>query len=123
MEPEFLYRIEDDLLYSAGQMRLKVRMFRVTKVTPKGVWITGEDYRYSQYGTKERFVLNSAKKRYAYTTVDEALASYRIRKERHIHHLESRLLVARAGLKYAESPDCKPDTTFFDETLLIFQEY
>ena len=54
--------------------------FRVVKHTPKGVWIS------LGYMEKDKFILNGARKRWAYPSKVEALESFRMRKLRQIEH-------------------------------------
>lgn len=54
---------------------LWVKKFRVEKETPKGVWLVGE------YGWSRRWVSRTTRKRYAHATLEEAVASFRARKQ------------------------------------------
>lgn len=89
------YRM-DDVLYAApvdefdnpvgpSTLRLRVVKFKVTKVTPKGVWLDGY-----------KFALTSARKRYACPSLEEARESFIARKSRQLSILQDR--VARAYL-------------------------
>ena len=54
--------------------------YRVIKTTDKGVWIS------LGYMIKDKFILNGARKRWAYPTKELALNSFRMRKLRQIEH-------------------------------------
>ena len=68
-------------------VKLELIELKVTKVTPKGVWVT-------RFMTP-RFVLLAANKRYAQPTQAEALESILARKARQIRILESQVKQAR----------------------------
>lgn len=70
--------------------------YRVLKYTPKGAWI-------DNYGTR-RFVLASARKRYAHATKDDALVAFKERKRRQlwilknqVAHVEEIILLVGVG--------------------------
>lgn len=73
-------------LYGITDPRLELRWHRVTKRTPKGAWL----------GT--RFVLLTARKRWATNTEDEAIESFIARKRRQIEILTGKLKQAEADL-------------------------
>jgi hypothetical protein len=54
--------------------------YKVVKKTLHGVWIS------LGYGEKDKFILDHARRRWAYPTMKDALNSFRIRKERQIMH-------------------------------------
>lgn len=91
-EPVYWYRLEDRLV-STGEYspsRVEVTLFKllVVKETPKGVRLVG-----LQYGRdKPRFVAHEGKKKFACATVEEAIASFKKRKER-----QARILKAQAA--------------------------
>jgi len=64
--------------------------FEIIRHTPKGCFI--------QVGQKTKFVLNSAKNRYAYETVDLAKEAFIRRKRNEIAILKNRIKVAEAYL-------------------------
>lgn len=91
--PEKYYRV-DDILLSAGvdewgnslgpgRVHLTLASFDVLSKTPKGVWL-------SVYG-KKRFVLESARKRFACPSVELAVQSFKARKKRQAEILRGRL--------------------------------
>ena len=83
----YYYRYEDHS--SSYNLRTSLYRFRVVKTTLRGVWIK------LSYGEKDRFILNNARKRYAYPTKELAWESFKIRKAWRVMHLESQLNYAR----------------------------
>lgn len=67
----------------AGRLAVELREYRVSRVTPKGVWLGG-------FYTR-RFVLLEANKRFACPTKAEAMTSFLARKEKQAGILSSRL--------------------------------
>ena len=92
-----LYRYEGYVFDS--DVEVYAQRYNVLKHTLLGVWIADP---WSTGVTKRRFVLTSARKRYAYPTKVEALAAFRRRKQRHIEILEDTMENARAMLAKAE---------------------
>lgn len=84
---EVWYRYEH-----SGSM-VYITSYPVAKHTPKGVWL-------ELYGFR-RFVLRDARKRYACPTPEEALYSFKRRKEAHIRHLNVKLVAAQQALENA----------------------
>jgi len=71
--------------------------FRIVKVTPKGNWI-------DVHG-KRKFVLGTAQKQYACRTQEEALVSFKARKERHLSILQQKMNELERVLELAETAD------------------
>lgn len=67
--------------------------FTVARRTPKGVWL--------KVWGKEKFVLDTGQKRFAYPTIKEARASFIARKKRHIRLLSAQLNAAEILLDKA----------------------
>lgn len=84
---EYYYRVFDPYA-SVGKPRLA--RFRVLRRTPKGVWI-------DEYGV-ERFILNKARRRWAYPTIELAEDSYRQRKRWQIKHCKRTIAMAERCL-------------------------
>lgn len=63
-----------------AQVQVHVCEYRVTRVTPCGVWIDGH-----------RFVLLNAVRRYAHPTVEAAIDSFKHRKRKQMTILKARL--------------------------------
>ena len=95
IQNEVILRIEDGYVY------LSLKRFLIVKETRAGVWIRipWED---SHEKRKERFILLSAKKKWACPTPKEALISFMARKRRQIGILDYQLEIAQGGLKTAE---------------------
>lgn len=100
------YRI-GEIQYGHGP-ELFVEVLYMIRETPKGFWIstdphykeTGEAVYY--IGDRLRWVSKTARKRYAYPTLEEALENFRARKRRQIEILSYRLERARAALGIAK---------------------
>lgn len=75
---------------------MSVETFDVTKHTPCGVWLESEVFR------TRRFVLKTARKRYACPTFDEALESFIARKKRQRAILRHQLRDVLQMINYAE---------------------
>lgn len=99
------YRYEDHRVGHADEygdlvsvsVQLSHREYTVTKVTPKGVWLTWG------FGGSNRFVLVDARKRFAHPTKEEALESLMARKTSQIRILEKQLEYARTALFMGKS--------------------
>ncbi len=76
-----LYRVVDRYTNKDSLPDIIVQGYRIDKITPKGAWI--------ESGTK--FVLNTAHKRFAYPTIEEAWTSFRKRKERQLAILQGQI--------------------------------
>lgn len=66
-----------------GESYVHMHSFRVIKETPCGVWL-------DSFGGR-RFVLRDARKRFACPTKEDALASFRARKEKQLRILKKRI--------------------------------
>ncbi len=84
----YLYRIYETLFENGPS--IYIARFTIIKETPCGYWI-------EVYMTK-KFVRKDGKKRYAYTTIDGAVAGFYKRKERQIEILQTQLNNARTAL-------------------------
>lgn len=100
---DIFYRVYDRLVSAGvdefdnpigpGQIQLYSCSYRVTKVTPCGVWL--DDY-------PARFILLSALRKHAHPTPEEAIAAYKARKNRQIKILFTQLGHAHTGLAKAD---------------------
>ena len=93
------YILEEGYLYEDGSYRpplveVRLQRFFVIRRTPKGAWI-----RY--YTGKQKFVLLTARKRFACQTIEEARVSFIARKKRQICLLTHTLEAAKAELSKA----------------------
>ena len=109
MSKEYLYRYQEQT-YSLGvnqfddplpgyTLSVNLYSYPIIRKTPKGVWI-------DDYG-KERFILLSAKKKFACQTKKEALESFIARKTQQIRILSNQLDQAKLAKKYAENDQIK----------------
>ncbi len=105
MKPEFRYRyVEEtrfrgdastDMFTSADfEVYLDLLAYPVLRHTKKGAWI--------RCGLQEKFVLDTAKKKFAHPTCELALDSFIARKTRQLSLLESQMTKARHALRLAE---------------------
>lgn len=85
---------EFDNSLGPGYVHVYVYKFDVLKITPKGVWI-------NDYG-RRRFVLNSARKKYACPTFEEAKESFRARKQRQLRILRGQITHIESALQKIE---------------------
>lgn len=96
---EYLYRYED-VQYASydpfsdhsgpGELRVRLRKFPIERRTRKGAWVCG------------RFVLLSARKRYACPTQDEAMESFIARKKRQLSIHQYAVARAQTALRIAQ---------------------
>ena len=98
-----VYRYVDWLVGSGNDeygyhtdIRIALLEFPIVKLTKCGIQI-------ELFPEKTRFVRSLARKKFACTTKEEALHSYRKRKEAQIRILESHLYYARSALSIAET--------------------
>lgn len=78
----------------SGHREVVLTGYIVERVTPKGVWLEGR-----------RFVLTSARKRFACPTKEEARESFIARKNRQVRILKAQLLDAELALQLIDKPD------------------
>jgi len=108
-----MYRIESrrmsggfddwgDAIPGSGHSRLFAHVFVVLKVTKCGKWVR-------DYGGNRRFILDTARKRFAHDTLEDALASFRARRQRQIGILTARLRAAEEELALAKADPAKPN--------------
>jgi hypothetical protein len=79
-----------------GHARMYLERFRIVRTTPCGFWIN-----IGYAAERLKWVSNSAKKRFAYPSMDEALTSFRMRKRRQVAILRYRLADAQQALQTA----------------------
>jgi len=101
------YRYED-LHYTDG-VRIQEVVLYLIRETPCGYWIS-PNYHYKEadegewwmaFSERKRWVSKTTRKRYAYPTKAEAMASFKARKRRQIDILEYRLRGAQEALYMA----------------------
>jgi hypothetical protein len=119
MSKNYLYRYQEQS-YSIGvdqfdnplpgyHLIIELYSYRVIRETSKGVWI-------NDYG-KDRFVLLTARKKFACRTKEEALESFIARKNRQIKILSDQLEKAKLAKKYAENKQIKKEPSYLFLTL------
>lgn len=72
-----------------GGVVIEQLRYEVIKYTPKGVWIR-QVASYGWFADNKRFVLRSARKRFACPTVEEARVSFLARKKKQLSILSAR---------------------------------
>lgn len=78
-------------IYGSTGPKLELREYPIVAITPKGKWI-------GWFGSKDRWVSDTSRKRFAHETKEDALKAYKIRKERYVKHCEARLERAKKEL-------------------------
>jgi hypothetical protein len=90
---EFYYRFDD--CNSESKDSIYLCRYSVVKKTKSGVWL-------DDLSKKGKFILNGARKRFAYPTKELALNSYKIRKRWQMRHATNTLERATTNLALAE---------------------
>lgn len=91
--------------HSHTEVEVDMYQYPVVKETPKGVWV---NVRYSYYPGMEfsrydcKWVSNTTRKRFAYPTPEEALSSFKYRKQRQISILKVQLRNAERAYAIAD---------------------
>lgn len=105
--PDLFYRY-DDVQYAApadewgesrgtGQLVVHLHEYEVTKRTPKGVWLALHGYGFRS--ASKRFMLTSARKRFACPTEAEARESFLARKRKQIRIYTARIERAKRAIE------------------------
>jgi hypothetical protein len=115
-DPEYYYRYETRLegtgyIDESGDYRpgygtnlfIELRKYVVVRETLKGVWIDKPFF-------GEKFILNSARKRFAYPTKEEAWESFKRRKRRQMAIVMQQLVCAKVALEQ-EAPHLKGEAS------------
>jgi hypothetical protein len=105
------YRLDDqhyasinewgDVIPGGGYQEIILTKYKVTRTTPKGVWIAPADW------VQPRFVLLEANKRYACSTLDAAKESFVARKRKQARIHQRRADDARAAIDMVIGPFAK----------------
>jgi hypothetical protein len=109
------YRYDDPMWYEGEYepYELLLNEYKVLKITPRGVWIKyprNDKYPVGKYIEGKKFILEKigyfnkekTKKRFAWPTKEEALISYKKRKEGQIWIIENQLRIAKLNLELAK---------------------
>jgi hypothetical protein len=110
-EPDKMYRYEETT-YSRGvnevddplpgyHLVVRCREYTIVRRTPKGAWIV-EGSPHDQIHGFEKFVLLTARKKFACETRADALESFRARKRRQLGILEARANKVKLALEMAD---------------------
>ena len=107
LKHEKFYRYEDKRHCSIDEfddingsyVKIYLLQYDVIKKTPKGVWIS---YSLDFNGNYKKFILLTARKKYANSTKEKALNDYLYRKKRQVQILKSRLNNAKDALYEGE---------------------
>lgn len=92
---DIFYRCEaNEYIHPCCHVKIEFTEYEVIKLTPKGIWINKVHFPRHE----KKFVLLSARKRYAYETKKQALYAFIKRKERHIELAELNLEFAKITL-------------------------
>ncbi len=89
-----LYRVDSSangLL--ASNSFLFASEYAIIRTTPKGVWVQA-------WGVK-KFILNNARKRFAYPTLEEAKVSFIARRRKYVQILEAKIENAKHDIEVA----------------------
>lgn len=86
---EFMYRVEDKIK-QLHSIVIYVYKFPLLKRTEKGFYINDSGYR--------RFILKSSNSKYAWLTIEEAMADFKDRKRKQIDKLYRDLFHAKQAL-------------------------
>ena len=105
--PEVTKEIEGNYYRYDGYKNACCYAFKVIRKTHCGVWIST-----GSYHQPERFILNDARRRWAYPTKEDALNSFRIRKERQIMHLNASIEKANQALLAVGLKTIDPQSRF-----------
>ena len=85
----------DDDYTCSVYVTIYLEEYNIIKETPKGMWVV------SPYGGRKHFVNLISRKKFACLSKEEALISFKARKERQIRVLESQLGHAKIALAKA----------------------
>lgn len=111
---EIYYRyIDQKIWYDENRYEIEIRElhFPVSRTTPKGVWLN------MGYGLKEKFILNDARRRFAYPTQELAMESFKARKRHQRQHILRALRQSEKVYELLKMPipkvvQLQPDFTF-----------
>ena len=114
--PIYFYRYEE-VRYSRGvdqydnplpgcNLKVHLREYKIISITPKGVWIQ----LWGLWSDEKKFILLSARKRFACPTKKEAVESFKARKNRQIQILNGQLKQAKEALSIIEKQGLRHET-------------
>ena len=95
MEQQTYYRIKD--VHTQDGVTAYLERWTVEKTTPRGAWVK-HMYAPHYYDFKQlknhkylKFILNNARKKYCYPIIEEAVASFKLRKHRQLGFIKIQL--------------------------------
>jgi hypothetical protein len=89
-----------DIIPGEPTIRVLLRKCKVLRETPKGVWV-------EKYAGDEVFIRNSATKKYAYSTIEEAKKGFIARKNAQLRILRAGVVRASKALKAIQDMENK----------------
>jgi len=104
MTPQAFYRYDSYPVYES-RVRVYESQFKLLKETPCGYWIVDRYYRDELVhwtGSVKKWVSKTSRKRFAYPTKEEAMTSFKARKNRQISILKYQIKNAEQALAYAD---------------------
>ena len=106
--PDLFYRYTD--CDSLGNLRYSV--YKLDKETDKGYWIEGHSYR--------KWISKTSRKKFAYPSKEDALKSFKLRKQSQIQIITKQLEGAKRALSAiaAKSPELENTDYYNGEDLL-----
>jgi hypothetical protein len=99
------YTIHGDYEYGEGRVVVEHRQYKVTKITPKGVWL--------DLGFHQRFVRSGANRQFASPTIELAKEKFIRRKERHLSILQKQAQDVKRALEliHEHGPKILPEAS------------
>jgi hypothetical protein len=94
-------------------VNIHLEEFDLIKFTPKGYWIGGNGFK--------KWVSATSLKKFAYPTLQEALTSFRLRKEQQVRILKAQLYVAEIAFELSKTDSVKemlPNAGIFERLYL-----
>lgn len=103
------YFDEFEYFHPTPHVDIRLSRFKELEETKCGVWIAKYEYMQTYLDRKvpreeKRFTLRKSKKKYAYPTIEEAWASFGLRKKRQCSILKSQLELAESSRKASTIP-------------------
>lgn len=83
-------------IFGTSKAQLRLHEYEIHSETPKGYWI-------GLFGSKDRWVSKTSRKRFAHPSKEEALEGYRQRKLSYVRHATSNLHRANEDLSLADN--------------------
>jgi hypothetical protein len=94
---------ENDWGLTGYHIKVNLRELNLHKETDKGYWVGYGELKPGKLRSQSRWIAKQGKKRYAYSTKEEALESFVYRTKRRIRILQSQISDCADGLSFAET--------------------